>query len=536
MLIGSAQYDHENFWEIKQIPNNLSALRDLLTSPQRGGFKPEHCHLLSNPSDVPLLDEHLSDISREARDVLLVYFSGHGLVDLEERQLYLCMAGTDPGKLYFSALAIRRIRAAFHHSEAKIKVLILDCCYSGRAIPEVVMSDSATMIGQQIEVEGVYTLTSAPAYDVSIADPDAEYTAFTGQFLRLLREGVPGDASTLTLGGIYPHLRRELLASNYPEPQQYIQATAGDLVLIRNGATALPDPNPQVAVTIPRVDYDTAAAADDPQADDTRLPLTFLPHRVTVGEQSQQTGSSAAQRAAEHDARLNALIQQVRQAGRVSQGDADPDAMVAEFRKIVTELIALTRPEHPEVLAARDHLAYWLGIAGNPKGAARMYERLAEARERSLAPDHEAVMTTRHNQAHWTGVAGDRESAVAQFERVAADRRRVLGEDHADTLLSVEGLAFWLGQSGDHGQAAELYRSVADQREWLHGDMDVAVLETRYNLAHWVGKAGRPAEAAEIYEDLARRWEATGETESANGTACREKGVYWRGQGHNDGS
>ena len=66
--------------------------------------------------------------------------------------------------------------------------------------------------------------------------------------------------------------------------------------------------------------------------------------------------------------------------------------------------------------------------------------------------------------------------------------------------------------------------------------MDVAVLETRYNLAHWVGKAGRPAEAAEIYEDLARRWEAAGETDSANGIACREKGVYWRGQGHNDGS
>ena len=135
VLIGTAQYSREDFWEIKQIPSNLSGLRDLLTSPDRGGFAARHCHLISNPSNVKLLDDHLVDMCREAKDVLVMYFSGHGLISLEDRQLYLCLAETDPGRLYYTALPIGRVRAAFQKSEARIKVLILDCCYSGRAIP-----------------------------------------------------------------------------------------------------------------------------------------------------------------------------------------------------------------------------------------------------------------------------------------------------------------------------------------------------------------------------------------------------------------
>jgi hypothetical protein len=535
VLIGSSHYNHGDFWEIKQIQNNLRALRDLLTTEGRGGFKPEHCHLISNPSNVKLLDDHLVDISREAEDVLLVYFSGHGLVDLGERELYLCMADTDPQRIYYTALAIRRIKAAFQQSGAQIKILVLDCCYSGRAIREMMMSDDTSLIGHQIEVSGVYTLASAPAYDVSIAEPDAEYTAFTGHLLSLLRDGIPG-AGTLTLGATFPYLRRALVASNYPEPQQCVQATAGDLVLVRNSATAMVGPSPQVAVTIPPVDYGSPADLLDAPSGEGDTPGGLLPHRVMYCSRSESVGSAAAQRTAEHDARRSELIKRARQADQFQEGDADPDAMVTEFRKIVTEMIALTHSEHAEVLAARDLLAYWLGRAGNPKGAARMYERLAAARERDLGGDHEAVMATRHNQAHWTGVAGDSESAVALIQRVAAERKRVLGEDHPDTLLSLEGLAFWKGQAGEYAEAAKLYRALADQREWLLGDIDETVLETRYNLADWVGKAGRPAEAAEIYDDLAMRWDARSGTDSKNGIACREKGVYWKKRGHNEGN
>ena len=75
------------------------------------------------------------------------------------------------------------------------------------------MSNGGALISQQIEVGGVYTLASAPAYDVSIVEPDDEYTAFTGHLIRLLGEGVPGEASTLPLGALFPHLRNALVSA-----------------------------------------------------------------------------------------------------------------------------------------------------------------------------------------------------------------------------------------------------------------------------------------------------------------------------------
>ena len=287
-----------------------------------------------------------------------------------------------------------------------------------------------------------------------------------------------------------------------------------------------------MAVTVPQVDYHAAPVEAPPGGASSAPAEQVLPHRVTTDLQSP-AGSPAPQ-GADYETRLAALIVRRLEADQVQEYDADAGGMVTELRKIVTDMIALTYPEHSEVLAARDLLGFWMGRAGNPKGAARMYEQVAGARERSLGADHEAVMTTRHNEAHWTGVAGDKDKAIILLERVVEDRRRVLGEDHPDTLMSVEGLAFWKGQAGDPGVAAELYRSVADQREWLYGEMDDAVLETRYNLADWVGKAGRPGEAAEIYDDLAQRWEAKLQPGCANGVACREMGVYWRQRGDND--
>jgi hypothetical protein len=530
VLIGTAHYDDADFWELKQVSNNLTALRDLLTQPGRGGFQPGHCHLISNPSDVKGLDDHILDIAREAKDVLLIYYSGHGMVDLQERQLYLCLAATDSARLYYSALAIRRIKAAFLASTAKIKVLILDCCYSGKIGSEIFMTSEASILSQQIDVGGVYALSSAPAYDVSVAEPDAEYTAFTGALLELLGNGVPGDASTLTLASLYPHLKKALVDKNYPEPQQWIQATAGELVLVRNGAMALSDQSPQVAVTVPQPEYG-GAGRDRVGGTDHEGQPAFQLRRIAHGSDALLAGGDESGITAEHEDRLCELIEHARQADKAGGPDVDPDAVVTELRQIVTDMISLTRPEHSEVLAARDLLAFWLGRAGNRKGAARMYERLAAARECSLGADHEAVMATRHNQAHWTGGAGDPESAVALFDRVVADRRRVLGEEHPDTLLSLEGLAYWKGEAGDATGAAGLYRGLADQLEWQNGDMDDAVLQARYYLADSTGKAGVPDEAAEIYEDLAIRWDAKLAPGCPNSIACREKGVYWRQRG-----
>ena len=121
------------FWEMqKQIPEPTCSLRDLLTSRARGGFKPEHCHLISNPSDVKLLDDHLVDIAPVKQKMSCSSTSPGTASSTWENVSSTCAWPTPiPTRIYYTGFAVRRIRAAFEQSDAKIKILVLDCCAAG---------------------------------------------------------------------------------------------------------------------------------------------------------------------------------------------------------------------------------------------------------------------------------------------------------------------------------------------------------------------------------------------------------------------
>jgi uncharacterized caspase-like protein len=109
-------------------------------------------------------------------------------------------------------------------------VLVLDCCFSGRAIEA--MTDDQGVISGQLEVAGTYTLTSTTANAPSHAPAGDRYTAFTGALLRALDEVDP-----LTLNQIYVVVDRDLATRNLPRPQRRVVNAAGDLALSRGPAT-----------------------------------------------------------------------------------------------------------------------------------------------------------------------------------------------------------------------------------------------------------------------------------------------------------
>jgi hypothetical protein len=62
-------------------------------------------------------------------------------------------------------------------SPAANRVLILDCCFSGRAIEA--MTEPNSIVAGQIDITGVYTLTSASANQPANAPAGEKYTVFT---------------------------------------------------------------------------------------------------------------------------------------------------------------------------------------------------------------------------------------------------------------------------------------------------------------------------------------------------------------------
>jgi Caspase domain len=233
VLIGTSTYRSTELADLPAVANNLDGLTEVLTDPALGVLPAERCVVLADPTDVRTLYRTLRRYAALAQDTLIVYFAGHGRTD-PRNELYLGLTDTDTDELRVSAVPFDLIREVFGDSPATKRVLILDCCFSGRAIPDMSGPDEAIL--GQVDIEGTYTLTATPANAVALAPAGATYTAFTGELLTLLRTGLPDGPELLTFTTIYRQLLRTMITRGLPRPQQRGTGTVDQLALTRNPA------------------------------------------------------------------------------------------------------------------------------------------------------------------------------------------------------------------------------------------------------------------------------------------------------------
>ncbi|WP_185932927.1 caspase, EACC1-associated type [Streptomyces sp. WAC 01325] len=237
VLIGASAYRSAQLADLPAVRNNLYDLAAVLTDPALGGLPVSRCVVLPDPADARTVYRALRQYAAAAQDTLLVYFAGHGLTG-PRNELYLSLTDTEPEELKVSALAFDLIRDVLTDCAADNRVVILDCCFSGRAIQDMGSSDD-TFLGQ-VGVEGTYVLTSAAASAVALAPTGATHTSFTGELLRLLRTGVSGGPDFLTFGEIYRRLLYSTTTRGLPTPKQRGTGTVHLLALTRNPAAIRP--------------------------------------------------------------------------------------------------------------------------------------------------------------------------------------------------------------------------------------------------------------------------------------------------------
>ena len=240
VLIGAPAYRRagEQLPDVPAVANNITDLAAVFTDPELGGFDPEHCVATPAEIDMDALGEVLTKAASEAEELLLIYYAGHGLLD-RQYELHLALADTHPDRPKFTALPYETLRAVCLESGAKAKVVILDSCFSGRAVGQALAEQDQKILGQ-LDVDGTYILTSAPSHKAALVLPGERHTAFTGRLLKLLQEGDPKSGPVLTIGEIYQRLRSRLQAENLPQPQRLVTANADQLGLVRNRRVCVP--------------------------------------------------------------------------------------------------------------------------------------------------------------------------------------------------------------------------------------------------------------------------------------------------------
>ncbi|WP_336213975.1 caspase, EACC1-associated type [Nonomuraea sp. LPB2021202275-12-8] len=234
MLIGAGTFRDPELPDIPAVRTNLEDLRQVLTHPVHGLLTADHCQVLADPADQAAVGVALTAAVREAEDLLLVYYCGHGVLD-DTGVLHFALTGTNAEHVGFSAIHVDLVKRMVGSARAKARVLLLDCCFSGQAV--TVMSNRRSLALGQLDLTGTYTLTSTPATSLSHAPLGARNTAFTGALLNALR--IPGP---LTLDQIHRHIDQELVGRGLPRPQRRSVGTAGNLTVTRGPIKPPPPP------------------------------------------------------------------------------------------------------------------------------------------------------------------------------------------------------------------------------------------------------------------------------------------------------
>ncbi|WP_336087235.1 caspase, EACC1-associated type [Nocardia sp. SSK8] len=225
-LVGVGSYADARFPAIPAAANNVADLAGLLTAPTGGALAAGHCRALIDPGDAAQVGKAVAVAAAEADDVLLIYYTGHGIVDRRGR-LYLTLPGSDYEQPEWSSVPFATLRDELLESRARARVLILDCCFSGRAFEA--MTSAAAAVDGQIDVRGTYTITSSVRDETSLAPAGQRHTAFTGA---LLRAGTEAD---LTLDQLYRRVEQILHSNGQPRPQRRSVDVTGDLRLFAAG-------------------------------------------------------------------------------------------------------------------------------------------------------------------------------------------------------------------------------------------------------------------------------------------------------------
>ena len=229
-MIGVSEYG-EGIPPLSAAPNDVEAMQRVLADPYLGSF--DEVKPLINPNETEMKTAILQLFdNRDKEDLLLLFFSGHGITD-DDEHLYLTTRGTS--KDYFRATAVPAnfVHKESYYSRAKRQVIILDCCYSGAFASGWQAKSVGVDIKRELGGEGRVVLTSSTATQVSFQQEGATLSLYT----QYLVEGIEtGAADTDGNGDIYVHELHNYAKSKVQNVKPNMKP---DIILDREGFNIL---------------------------------------------------------------------------------------------------------------------------------------------------------------------------------------------------------------------------------------------------------------------------------------------------------
>ncbi|MCZ8117725.1 MAG: caspase family protein [Microcystis sp. LE18-22.4A] len=194
LLIGVSEYS-EGLRPISSAILDVEAMRRVLEHPDMGAF--DQVTVLSNP-DQRSMERAVEDLftNRQRDDLVLLYFSGHGLKD-QTAEFYLSARDTERdqnGELRISTiLAASKLNKYMNNSRSQRQMIILDCCFSGALVQGMLNKGELNIqdIQEELGGRGRAILTSSSPIEYSFESEDKDLSIYT----KYLVEGIETGAA-----------------------------------------------------------------------------------------------------------------------------------------------------------------------------------------------------------------------------------------------------------------------------------------------------------------------------------------------------
>jgi hypothetical protein len=239
VLIGVSDYGQLR--ELPAVRQNLAQLSEVLTDPGTWGIPPERLHTIAYPQSAEAIRDAISAAAKDAPDTLLVYFAGHGLYDKRDGLLLALPEAT--GKDRSQTVPWRQLAEVIRNANSHRRIVWLDCCYAGLALPDKEATPDKKdppELAEAAEVKGTYLLAAAQKYEEAKSPDGEECTAFTGELVKALRDGIaPGAPAQefLSLNSLHLQVRCALREKHLPEPTRHDPDNLGQLPHFHNNMT-----------------------------------------------------------------------------------------------------------------------------------------------------------------------------------------------------------------------------------------------------------------------------------------------------------
>ncbi|MCK5429562.1 MAG: caspase family protein, partial [Anaerolineales bacterium] len=241
LIIGSSVFRDKTLARLIKPDADVGSLADILLDKEVGDFN--DVKLLVNMSSTQVR-RAISDFyfKKHRDDLLLLYFSGHGVLD-DQGRLYLAVKDSERRLLRATAIPAAFVTDEMNNSRSRRQVLILDCCHSG-AFARGSKGATGASVGTATAFEGtgfgrlVLTATDATQYawEGDLVTGEAENSVFTHHLIQGLKTGqadTDGDGR-ITVDELYDYVYEQVVQQTPKQtPGKWSYKEQGEIVIAR---------------------------------------------------------------------------------------------------------------------------------------------------------------------------------------------------------------------------------------------------------------------------------------------------------------